>query len=127
MSYDLAVWEGDQPADDATADEVYKQLYGAYAEGEDQPPALRIRAYVRALLERWVDMPDDEDDVSPWSAGPLMNEASGPFIYFAMRYSMCEEVSAGAARMAAEHGLVCYDPQLQRLRPTAEERADACH
>lgn len=70
----------------------------------------RIRAYVLALLERWVDMPDDEHDVSSWSAGPLMDEASGPFVYVTMRY-MCEEVSAEAARMAAEHGLVCYDPQ----------------
>ncbi|MEN3615529.1 hypothetical protein AAH979_39295 [Plantactinospora sp. ZYX-F-223] len=126
MSYDLAVWEGERPADDAAAGEVYDKLYAAYAEGEEQPPTPRIRAYVRALLERWIDMPDDEDDVSPWSAGPLMDEASGPFVYFTMRYSICEEVSAEAARMAAEHGLVCYDPQWERLRPTAEERA-ACH
>ncbi|MEU4633083.1 hypothetical protein AB0F90_01535 [Micromonospora chalcea] len=38
MSYDLAVWEGEQPGDDAAAGEVYEQLYAAYIEGEEQPP-----------------------------------------------------------------------------------------
>ncbi|MEV0324888.1 hypothetical protein AB0H63_00345 [Micromonospora echinospora] len=127
MSYDLAVWEGEHPADDVAAGDAYDKLYAMYAEGEEQPPTPRIRAYVHALLERWVDMPDDVHDVSPWSAGPLMDEASGPFVYFTMRYSMCGEVSAEAARMAAAHGLVCYDPQWERLRPTPEERAAACH
>ncbi|MDH6466423.1 hypothetical protein M2302_006631 [Micromonospora sp. A200] len=127
MSYDLAVWEGELPADDGAAGQVYDQLYAAYMEGEELPPTPRIRAYVLALLKRWVDMPDDEHDVSPWSAGPLMDEASGPFVYFTMRYSMCEEVSAEAARLAADHGLVCYDPQWERLRPTADERSAACH
>ncbi|MEH0985382.1 hypothetical protein [Micromonospora sp. CPCC 205556] len=127
MSYDLAVWEGDLPADDGAAGVVYDQLYAAYMEGEELPPTPRICAYVLALLERWVDMPYDEPDVSPWSAGPLTDEASGPFVYFTMRYSKCEEVSAEAARMAADHGLVCYDPQWERLRPTADERSAACH
>ncbi|MCG5450784.1 hypothetical protein [Micromonospora hortensis] len=127
MSYDLAVWEGEQPADDAAAGEVYDQFYDTYMDGEEQVPTPRIRAYVLALLARWAEeLPDDDEDVSPWSASPLMDEASGPMVYFTMRYSMCEEVSAEAARMAAAHGLVCYDPQWERLRPTADERT-ACH
>ncbi|WP_255435828.1 hypothetical protein [Salinispora sp. H7-4] len=125
MSYDLAVWEGEQPADDATAGRAYEQGYAVYAEGEEQPPTPRIRAYVLALLERWVDLSDDEDDVSPWSSGPLMDEASGSFVYFTMRFSVCKEVSAAAAQIAVDHGLICYDPQWERLRPTADELA-AC-
>ncbi|MER6589639.1 hypothetical protein [Micromonospora chalcea] len=85
MSYDLAVWEGELPIDDGAAGEAYDQLYALYMEDEELPPTPRIRAYVLALLERWVDMSDDEHDVSPWSAGPLMDEASGPFVYFTMR------------------------------------------
>jgi hypothetical protein len=50
-------------------------------EGEEQPPAPRIRAYVLALSQRGVDMPDDAGDLSPWSAGPLMDEASGPALH----------------------------------------------
>jgi hypothetical protein len=38
-----------------------------------------------------------------------------------MVYSRCEEVSAGAARISAEHGLVCFDPQHSVLRPTPDE------
>ncbi|GIF23794.1 hypothetical protein BJ973_004404 [Actinoplanes tereljensis] len=117
MSYDLAVWEGERPAD-IDAGEAFEQLYRQFIESsETTPPTPAMREYVAALLARWVDLTEDEDDSSPWSAGPLINEASGPIIYFAMRYSMADEVSAIAARMAADRGLVCFDPQQNRLRP----------
>ncbi|MYT82426.1 hypothetical protein YW3DRAFT_05816 [Streptomyces sp. MnatMP-M77] len=32
MSYDLAVWEGERPADDKTAGRVFGDLYDRYAE-----------------------------------------------------------------------------------------------
>ena len=86
-----------------------------------EPPTPAIREYVAALLDRWIDMTEDDEDISPWSDGPLVDNASGPIIYFAMRYSMADEVSAAAARMAADRGLVCFDPQWDRRRPTAEE------
>jgi hypothetical protein len=38
-----------------------------------------------------------------------------------MRDSMAEEVSAAAAQMAADRGLVCFDPQWNCLRPIAAE------
>jgi hypothetical protein len=119
VSYDLAVWEGLRPADDSEASRVFLQLYDRYLGSEgDVAPTPRIRGYVEALLERWTDLTEDDvDDLSPWSDGPLMNNAQGPIIYFAMRWSMCEEVSAEAAQMAAERGLVCFDPQLERTRP----------
>ena len=123
MSYDLAVWEGDCPADDAGAAYLFEQLYEKYLEGEHTvSPTPRIRAYVEALLDRWVDLTEETDDVSPWSTGGLMDNASGPIVYLAMVYSRSAEVSAAASRMAAEHGLVCFDPQSARLRPTADER-----
>jgi len=121
MSYDLAVWEGEHPADD-DAGEVFQRLYRQYLDTPAEiPPTSAIRDYVTALLARWIDMTEDEHDVSPWSDGPLINNANGPIIYFAMRYSMADEVSAAAARMAADRGLVCFDPQWNRLRPTPDE------
>jgi hypothetical protein len=121
MTYDLAVWEGERPADTDAAD-AFNRLYEKYLDSSDDVPATpAIREYVKALLARWIDMTEDEEDVSPWSDGPLMNNASGPIIYFAMRYSMAEEVSAAAARMAADCGLVCFDPQWNCLRPTGAE------
>ncbi|MFJ2030853.1 hypothetical protein [Streptosporangium sp. NPDC087985] len=117
MSYDLAVWEGERPADDDTAGRVFTGLYNHYIDGEaDHPPTERIASYVAALVERWCDITEDEDDTSPWSTGPLIGEASGPLIYFAMRWSMADEASAYAADLAKSMGLVCFDPQQDRLR-----------
>lgn len=119
MSYDLAVWEGERPADDAAAGQRFTDLYDKYidADGPDVPPTKQIAAYVAALLERWPDLTEDEDDISPWSTGPLIGEASGPLIYFPMRWSMAEEASAYAAEVASSMGLNCYDPQARCLRP----------
>ncbi|MFI6699111.1 hypothetical protein ACIBJC_09075 [Streptomyces sp. NPDC050509] len=117
MTYDLAVWEGERPTDDKTAGQVFSDLYDRYIDGEmEEPPTDRIAAYVAALLERWCDMTEDDEDASPWSTGQLIDEASGPLIYFAMRWSMAEEASAYAAALADSMGLVCFDVQQDRLR-----------
>ncbi|MFB9415932.1 hypothetical protein [Dactylosporangium matsuzakiense] len=122
MSYDLAVWEGDRP-DESDAAQVFRTLYERYFDGAGSPPTQAIRAYVESLLDRWYELgdPRDVDDTSPWSDGPLMNNASGPIMYFAMRYSMADEISAACAQMAAERGLVCFDVQWNQLRPTTDE------
>lgn len=129
MTYDLAVWEGDRP-DESDAAATFAALYDRYIGGDDPrriPPTPAIRAYVESLLDRWYEMgdPRDIDGTSPWSDAPLMNNAQGPIIYFAMRYSMADEVSAACAQMAAERGLVCFDVQWNQLRPTAEEHLPA--
>ncbi|CAL9327926.1 hypothetical protein [Streptomyces sp. enrichment culture] len=118
MTYDLAVWDVERPADDKTAGQIFSDLYDRYIDGEAaEPPSERIAAYVAALLERWCDITEDDEDTSPWSAGPLIDEASGPLIYFAMRWSMAEEASAYAAAVAQSMGLICFDVQQDRLRP----------
>ena len=118
MTYDLAVWEGERPADDAAAGELFSSLYEQYIDTDvDFPATASIAKYVALLLERWPDLTEDEDDISPWSTGPLIGEATGPLIYFPMRWSMAEEASAYAAEIAASLGLVCFDPQAQQLRP----------
>ncbi|WP_128379088.1 hypothetical protein [Streptomyces cavernae] len=117
MRYDLAVWEGARPPDDVAAGQLFKDLRDKYIDSDaDHAPTDRIARYVAVLVQRWPDLAEDEDDTSPWSTGPLINEASGPLIYFPMRYGMVDEASAYAATVAASMGLVCYDPQVQRLR-----------
>lgn len=118
MSYDLAVWEGERPADDRTAGRVFTDLFDRYLETEvGDPPTERIAAYVGALVERWSDVTDDVEDASPWAAGPLIGGAGGPLVYFPMSWSRAEEISAWAAALAQSMGLVCFDPQQNRLRP----------
>lgn len=124
MSYDLAVWEGDAPVSDAAAQAHYERLM-AEMEANFQappPPTARIEAYVAALLQRWPDISDADDD-SPWATAPLLGEAFGGAIYFPMVWSRAEEASDFAARVAEEHGLVCFDPQTQQLGPTPRPAA----
>ncbi|MFJ2087616.1 hypothetical protein OG400_19140 [Micromonospora ureilytica] len=119
MSYDLAVWEGDLPADDEAAAEAYEALYEQYFESEEElPPTPRIRAYVDAVAARWPDLYGHDAQLYPLSEG-LIDEASGPMLYLTIPFNRSDEVSAGAAQMAADHGLVCYDPQWEHLRPAA--------
>ncbi|MFI0960594.1 hypothetical protein ACH4S8_04095 [Streptomyces sp. NPDC021080] len=115
MSYDLAVWDGDRPLDDDQAGSTYDELYERYLESDDVavPPVPRIRAYVEALVERY---PDDVAR-SVWASPPVIEEASGPMVYLLMSYSKAEEVSEYAAVLAHEHGLICFDPQGECLRP----------
>ncbi|MGF0171299.1 hypothetical protein ACQF36_12515 [Streptomyces sp. Marseille-Q5077] len=118
MSYDLAVWEGERPADDKAAGRAFTDLYDRYVDTDTEHPATeRIAAYVAALLERWCDLTEDVADTSPWSTGPLIGAACGPLVYFPMRWSTAEEVSSYAAALADSMGLVCFDPQQDRLRP----------
>lgn len=114
MSYDLAVWEGEQPSSDAEAGAIHTALYDRYIDTDEElPPTPLLVEFVNALLERWPE--DDEDDEAPWATAPLIEEASGPYIYFPMSYSRAEEASAYVAEVARRLGLVCFDPQEDRL------------
>jgi hypothetical protein len=117
MSYDLAVWEGERPASDEEAAAAFEELMDALEAGDFDPPTPRIQAYVAALLARYPDLTTDDGADSPWATGPLLAEAFGTAIYFPISWSGAEEVSAFAAQVAADHGLVCYDPQTETLRP----------
>jgi hypothetical protein len=122
VSYDLAVWEGQRPRDNQAGLAAYIQLMDGLERlsGSSEPATPAIAAYVRALLDRWPDITEEAGEDSPWSAGPLMSEASGNILYFGMVFSMADEASDYAAELARRHGLVCFDPQLGRLRPFNE-------
>jgi hypothetical protein len=114
MSFDLAVWER-RLSDGRDVDEVYGELVDRLEEESDPDPASPdIREFVHELLNRWPDLGEPGDEVSPWAAGPLMGEANGPWIYFAMTWSGAGEAAAIIADIAGQRGLVCYDPQAGR-------------
>ena len=112
----MTVWEGEPPADDAAARATFETLYDQYVEREyPTPPTSKISEFVAILAERWPDTGEALDDESPWAVAPLIREASGPFMYFAMNYSRADEAAAFAAAAAAQVGLVCFNPQEGRL------------
>ncbi len=114
MSYDLAVWEGRHPADDDDAGSTYVELSERYLESaEPEAVAPRIAAYVAALVARY---PDDER-AAVWASAPVIGDASGPIVPLYLTFDGAEEVAEFAASLADEHGLVCYDPQADSLRP----------
>ncbi|MFJ6184777.1 hypothetical protein [Streptomyces sp. NPDC092295] len=116
MSHDLGVGDGDRPLDDRHAGLTNNQFYERYLELGDVvvPPAPRIEAYAEALVARY---PDDVDRSVVRVSPPVTEEASGPLVYVLMSDGKAEEVSGYAATPAREHGLVCFDPQGECLRP----------
>ena len=119
MSVDMAVWEGDRPADEA-AGEMFDALYDRYIEREyPTEPTAKIKEFVETLTATFPDLDalgDDEVDDSPWSDSPLLGNASGPFIYVGMVFSDAAEQAWELARATAERlGLVAFDPQSGRL------------
>jgi hypothetical protein len=117
MPYELAVWEGDRPADDVAAAAQCELLASRYIEtNEPAEPTARIVAFVAALLERHPDIDTDAGAGSPWSVGPLITQASGPLVYVPMVWSRCDEISAWVVQVAEDHGLNCYDPLTDQLR-----------
>jgi hypothetical protein len=124
MSATLAVWEGETPVSDKAAAQIFQELYAL----PDQPPTPRIEAFVQALLARYPDIDDDNEEETPWSDGPLMNDASGPLFCFGMTYGD-EDLFTDAFEFIAEtaeaHGLIMYDPDQGTLvvpRPVKPKR-----
>ncbi|MCY0936929.1 hypothetical protein OTB74_22625 [Streptomyces sp. H34-S4] len=115
MSCDLAVWDGGRPLDDDQAGSTYDELCERYLQSDDVavPPMPRIVAYVEALIARY---PEDDRSVV-WASAPVIEEASGPMVYLLISYGKAQEVGEYAAALAREHGLVCFDPQEECLRP----------
>jgi hypothetical protein len=116
----MAVWEGERPATDKDGARAFKELYDRYIEREyPTEPTAKITEFVENLLARFPDLDtrgDDAIDGSPWADGPLIANASGPFIYFAMvPNEALESAWQHAVTTAARIGLVAFDPQSDRL------------
>lgn len=124
MSYEVVVWEGTAPSDDDAAlasychlkdrwrgPEVEEAIWSGGSSPHDPTP---IAGYVAALVQRWPDSGPELDE-SPWADAPLMNLASGPLFCFQLVCSKLVEGADFAVRMAKEHELVCFDPQVEGL------------
>lgn len=118
MSFNLAVWEGAAPETDAEGAAAFKALYAKHVEhGASEEPSSAIRAFIASITAKYpdlLDLSDDDVDGGVWSDGPLIGNASGPFFYFGIVWSRVDTVAPFVARIAAQQGLVCFDPQSER-------------
>ncbi len=70
MSYDLAIWEGEQLAAARATGRCFSGLYNCYLDSEiEEPPSERITAYVVALLSAGVTSPRTSTRRRPGRSG----------------------------------------------------------
>ena len=122
MSYDLAVWEGPRPATAADAAAEYEKRMDAMEQeldgpGDPPPPTPGIRGFVEDALAQYPELTENSGPECPWASAPLIGEAMGDLIYFPMTFSGAEYARDVIAEIAHARGLVCYDPQVERLLP----------
>ncbi len=119
MSYDLAIWMGDRPKDDAAAAATFESLHAKYLSGVTTlAPAPTMLAFLAELTKRYPDLTelDDEDvDDGVWSDAPLVNNASGPLLYLGIVHSRVDEVVPHIVACATARNLVVFDPQVGRV------------
>ena len=112
MSFDLGVWYPDRPLTPAQAGERYERLCAG--EVREVAPSPSIDAFYAALVARHPeldDVPEDRlDDAAycPWSAA--LDRSPGHVITCCV-WSQAEAVRELVGALAADHGLVLYDPQ----------------
>ena len=118
MSYDLDVWEGEQPTTDA---ELWQKIIdpGDMRDGrylwDEQPDRLtpKIAEFMQALLRRW---PDIGEECSPWKISGA-GDTDGSTLRIYIQGDRADEVAPFVAGLAKVYGLVCLDCQTGRLRP----------
>ena len=115
MSYDVIIWPGANPAGEDEADALYEEYAERHEELEENEvaPTPEVLAVRDDLVRLW---PDDDWNAPefPWSMAPVSpGAAAGDIAYLTMTvHSRLEEMVGDIGRIAREHGMVAYDPQL---------------
>src|SRR5262245_14202984 len=112
MSFDLGVWHEPKPITPASAQAKYERLL----DGEFHPPGHpAVTRFVERLTDRYPQIDDvDEDalDHCPWTQG--FDESAGHCL-LGIRWSAVDRILPQVVAIAKECGLLCYDPQNQRI------------
>lgn len=115
VSYDVAVRGGPRPADDETAAEQFERFAEVLEQDEAPAPSRALVAFLDELLTVLPPLDEPDDPRSPWATGPEPGDVSGDFAYLTMTYPGAEAALDTVAEVARRHGLVCFDPQEERL------------
>jgi hypothetical protein len=124
MSYDLAVWFPDRLLSEEDALEQYRKLCDANMNGLIPPPSIgNFYLELYKIHPEIDDVPEDKiDDVdfSPWS---MQHDFSDRHMIISCVWSRAEHVHDLVLRLAQEHGLAVFDPQLTKIHyPTDQNR-----
>lgn len=109
MSYDLAVWY----ADSMITSQEGTATYRALCDGE-QTSAIAHKAIAEFLADLVRIHPEisslhhADAEGSPWTHD---FERSDAHVLLCMKWSWADKIWPAVARLASEHGLVCYNPQ----------------
>lgn len=126
MSYDLSIFRARAPLDARAA----SGIHAALCEGRVPDASLvaadakAIDAAYRALVKKYPELDDDNEDESPWAAA-LTKTPHG--LVLPMTHSMAGAVVPFVLALAKKRGLTVYDPQTdaaygpEDARPPAEE------
>jgi hypothetical protein len=116
VSFDVYVWHENEPisADVARAkldrwDDDEAGVFVAHS---------AVGSFYAALIDRFPPLEsfsdDDIDRLGVWSVTP---ERSDAIVVASFRWSRADEVRAAVVALAAEYGLVCYDPVYRIVNP----------
>ena len=116
MSFDLGVWNSEEPITDAQASETYLRLCQdlPYLDGENAA----VEAFYQELIQRWPEIdtiPEEkvgDFDFCPWSCA--LNH-SGRAVVMSCVWSKATEVGRVVEALARKHGLLLFDPQASRV------------
>ncbi|WP_326949844.1 hypothetical protein OG439_14330 [Amycolatopsis sp. NBC_01307] len=113
MSFDLYIWRERHPITDERAAELCRQL----GDGRDDvvDPDARVLAFRDELAGRFPDLESlsvDELESSPWAMSP---DATPRRVILCMSWSRLDGAVSFVLELAGRHGLVCFDPQSQRV------------
>jgi hypothetical protein len=111
MSFELAVWYEPVPISVATADEKYGRLCEQDGE-EGAVPRPEVAAFYRDLVDRYPELDsltaEEAEEHSPWTAELGVAESS---VLMSVIWRYSQQVLDFVRELAAQHGLVCFDPQ----------------
>jgi hypothetical protein len=109
MSFDLAVWGSPKPVTAGQALQIYQQLCDEQA--DTVKADAQVEAFYQQIIGRFPPLEStsyDEIDRRPWSMSP---EASPGHVIMTIQWPRAKELREYVIRLAAELGLVCFDPQ----------------
>ncbi|MFD2090308.1 hypothetical protein [Blastococcus deserti] len=79
----------------------------------EAPPSAAIESFLDDLTAQVAEDPDSRSG-DPWAGSPW-DDAVGDVAVLSLREDRAGAVLAVCGRLAAAHGLVCYDPQAGTL------------